>query len=127
MDPRQQHDQLITRRHFFGRSSTGIGVAALATLLNPGQLAGQQSSNPLVGMPGLPHFPPRVKRVIYLFQNGGPTQVDLFDHKPALAKFRGADLPPSVQGGQRLTTMTAGKSQKVCCTRSSCRFPFSSR
>ncbi|MFP6672469.1 MAG: DUF1501 domain-containing protein [Pirellulaceae bacterium] len=116
MDPRQQHDQLITRRHFFGRSSTGIGVAALATLLNPGQLAGQQSSNPLVGMPGLPHFPPRVKRVIYLFQNGAPTQVDLFDHKPALAKFRGADLPPSVQGGQRLTTMTAGKSQKVLPT-----------
>jgi len=109
MDPRTEHDRLVTRRHFFGRSSTGIGAAALASLLGPDLMAGKKTP----GLPGIPHFAPKAKRVIYLFQNGAPTQVDTFDHKPEMEKLRGTDLPASVQGGQRLTTMTQGKSQKV--------------
>ncbi len=109
MDPRTEHDRLVTRRHFFGRSSTGIGAAALASLLGPDLIAGKKTP----GLPGIPHFAPKAKRVIYLFQNGAPTQVDTFDHKPEMEKLRGTDLPASVQGGQRLTTMTQGKSQKV--------------
>jgi hypothetical protein len=109
MDPRQQHQQMTTRRHFFGRSSVGIGAAALASLLDPTPGRSQQPG----GLAGIPHFAPKAKRVIYLFQNGAPTQVDLLDPKPGLEKHRGADLPASVQGGQRLTTMTQGKSQKV--------------
>ena len=109
MDPRTEHDRLVTRRHFFGRSSTGIGAAALASLLGPDLIAGKKTD----GLPGIPHFAPKAKRVIYLFQNGAPTQVDTFDHKPEMEKLRGTDLPASVQGGQRLTTMTQGKSQKV--------------
>ena len=103
MQPLVDHQQLQTRRRFFGRSAVGIGTAALATLLDRESLAEQLVS----------HFAPRAKRVIYLFQNGAPTQVDTFDHKPEMEKLRGTDLPASVQGGQRLTTMTQGKSQKV--------------
>jgi len=109
MDPRREHDRFVTRRHFFGRSSAGIGAAALASLLGPDLTAGKKTA----GLPGIPHFAPKAKRVIYLFQNGAPTQVDTFDHKPELEKLRGTELPASVQGGQRLTTMTQGKSQKV--------------
>ena len=63
------------------------------------------------GLPDLPHFAPKAKRVIYLFQSGGPSQLELFDHKPQLEKFRGQDLPDSVRRGQRLTGMTAHQSQ----------------
>jgi len=90
----------LTRRQFFGRSSTGIGVAALASLLKE-DLYGQQ--------PVLPHFAPKAKRVIYLFQYGGPSQIDLFDPKPALAKLQKTELPGSIRMGQRLTAMTAGQ------------------
>ncbi len=58
-------------------------------------------------LPGLPHFPPKAKRVIYLFQSGGPSQIELFDHKPRLMEFQGSDLPESVRKGQRLTGMSA--------------------
>jgi hypothetical protein len=96
----------FTRRHFFGRSATGIGIAALAALLNEEQRArGQQRANG--GLPGLPHFPPTAKRVIYLFQSGAPSQMDLFDYKPRLQNLRGTDLPDSIRQGQRLTAMTA--------------------
>ena len=90
----------LTRRHFFSLSSTGIGAAALASLLSDDAKAS-------TGLPGLPHFPPKAKRVIYLFQHGAPSQLDLFDYKPALAKLRGTDLPDSIRQGQRLTGMTA--------------------
>ena len=70
----------LTRRHFFSRASTGIGVAALASLL-----AEDAQARPR-GLPGLPHFPPKAKRVIYLFQHGAPSQLDLFDYKPKLAE-----------------------------------------
>ena len=90
----------VTRRHFFSRSATGLGVAALAHLLS-------DEAHGASGLPGLPHFPPKAKRVIYLFQHGAPSQLDLFDYKPNLARVRGEDLPDSVRMGQRLTGMTA--------------------
>ena len=90
----------LTRRHFFSRSSTGLGIAALASLLS-------EDAKASGGLPGLPHFPPTAKRVIYLFQHGAPSQIDLFDYKPNLAEIRGTDLPESVRKGQRLTGMTA--------------------
>jgi hypothetical protein len=100
MDPLEQTRLQITRRHFFGRASTGIGVAALASLL-------AKDARASGGLPGLPHFPPKAKRVIYLFQHGAPSQLDLFDYKPKLQALRGEDLPDSVRKGQRLTGMTA--------------------
>ena len=111
MDPRIEHELLLTRRHFFGRTSTGIGTAALASLLAEGALADPNSAataEPVVGgLSGVPHFAARAKRIIYLFQSGAPSQLDLFDYKPALAKQRGEELPDSVRKGQRLTGMTA--------------------
>ena len=97
MDPLE-----LTRRHFFSRSATGIGLAALSSLLK----ADEQT----IGLPGLPHFAAKAKRVIYLFQHGAPSQLDLFDHKPALASQRGKELPESIRKGQRLTGMTAYQS-----------------
>ena len=76
MDPQLEQRLLLTRRHFFGRFSTSIGVAALATLLRE-DLRGEDAS-PHGGLPGLPHFLPKAKRMIYLFQSGAPSQMDLF-------------------------------------------------
>jgi Protein of unknown function (DUF1501) len=64
---------------------------------------------PTAPLPGLPHFPPKIKRVIYLFQSGAPSQLDLFDYKPALRDKKGIELPESVRMGQRITTMTSGQ------------------
>ncbi|HWD97834.1 MAG TPA: DUF1501 domain-containing protein [Bryobacteraceae bacterium] len=99
----------MTRRHFFGTGSRGLGIAALAQLL--GADLARAAENPAHGgLPGLPHFPPRAKRVIYLFQSGGPSQMELFDYKPRLKEFAGTDLPDSVRQGQRLTGMSASQS-----------------
>jgi hypothetical protein len=87
----------------FGRATYGIGVAALASLLRGGGSSHR-------GLPGIPHFSPRAKRVIYLFQSGGPSQMELFDYKPRLAEFAGTNLPESVRRGQRLTGMSATQS-----------------
>ncbi len=113
MDPRLEHQLLLTRRRFFGLSGAGIGAAALATLINddlvagsPGK-AGDQSSRG--GLPGLPHFAPRAKRVIYLFQSGAPSQMELFDYKPRIEDLQGTELPSSIRMGQRLTAMTAAQ------------------
>jgi hypothetical protein len=94
-----------TRRQFFRRSATGLGAVALASLLRPSLWA----SDPAGPLPGRPHFAPRARRVIYLFMHGGPSQLDLFDHKPALRARHGQDLPESVRGTQRLTGMTSGQ------------------
>lgn len=106
------HDECklsLTRRHFFGLASTGLGAAALGSLLNPELFAA--SIDPKTGgLPGLPHFPPKAKRVIFLHQSGGPAQMDLFDYKPKLGKLRGSELPGSVRMGQRITAMTSGQS-----------------
>ncbi len=106
MDSRLETQLLLTRRHFFSRASTGIGMAALASLLS-GDLRATGDTQPAAGLPGLPHFPPKAKRVIYLFQSGAPSQMELFDYKPRLAEFRGSELPESIRMGQRLTGMTA--------------------
>jgi hypothetical protein len=91
----------LTRRHFFGRAATGLGIPALATLLNPMAQAREG------GLPGLPHFAPKAKRAIYLFQSGGPSQIELFENKPLLKKYERTELPESVRMGQRLTGMSA--------------------
>jgi hypothetical protein len=92
----------MTRRHFFGRAATGVGAAALSTLLG-----GDMHAAVSGGLPGLPHFPPKAKRIIYLFQSGGPSQMELFDYKPRLAEFQGTELPDSIRKGQRLTGMSS--------------------
>src|SRR6185503_10839964 len=103
-----QHRLLTTRRQFFGRSAVGIGAAALASLLNDRLFSlPANAASPSDPLPGLPHFPPTAKRVIYLFQSGAPSQMDLFDHKPKLHEWHANELPGSIRMGQRLTAMTA--------------------
>ena len=85
----------MTRRQFLG-GSTSLGAVALASL------AGRTAFGRDGGRPGVPHFPPKARRVIYLCQSGAPSQMDLFDYKPKLTRFRGKDLPDSVRRGQRL-------------------------
>jgi hypothetical protein len=92
-----------TRRQFFGRTSVGLGTAALATLLHDSARgAGTEGAIS-------PHIRPKAKRVISLFMHGGPSQLDLFDHKPELRALHGTELPASVRGMQRLTGMTSGQ------------------
>ena len=109
MGPLDETGLWLTRRHFFGRGATGIGVAALAGLLG-NNLQAETNAKVHGGLPGLPHFAPKAKRVIYLFQSGGPSQMELFDFKPRLTEFQGQDLPESVRMGQRLTGMSATQS-----------------
>lgn len=97
----------VTRRQFFGRTATGLGVAALATLLHQDAQAGAKAVGQ-PGLPGLPHFPPKAKRVVYLWQGGAPSHIDLFDPKPVMEKMKLQDLPESVRGNTRLSTMTSG-------------------
>jgi Protein of unknown function (DUF1501) len=106
----QEHMQTITRRHFFGRAALGLGTAALASLL-PQQAAADPGGPATGGLPGLPHFPPKAKRAIYLYMNGGPSQMDLWDYKPAMQALFDRDLPDSIRMGQRLTTMTSGQTR----------------
>ena len=114
-----QLNLLLTRRHFFGRSATGIGAAALASLLNPtlfGAAAGNNSGlrTQHSGLPNFPNFLPKAKRVIYLFMSGGPSHIDLFDYKPSLQKLHGSELPDSIRNGQRITGMTSGQKSFPC-------------
>jgi hypothetical protein len=110
--PIQQESQLLmTRRHFFGRTAAGIGVAALGSLLNPNLFAPLARAGGLGSFPlGSPHFAPKAKRVIYLFMAGGPAQMDLLDYKPELENLHAKELPESIRMGQRITTMTSGQS-----------------
>jgi len=96
---------LLTRRHFFGVHAFGLGTAALASLLT-----GNLDASATGALPGLPHFAPKAKRVIYLFQSGGPSQMELFDYKPKLKDYAGTELPESIRNGQRLTGMSASQS-----------------
>ena len=114
---KQELARQMTRRHFFNRTSTGIGTLALASLINeklfaqpatPGHnLVSHGAFNPL-------HFAPKAKRVIYLFMSGAPSHIDLFDHKPKLAEMTGKELPKSVRGDQRITGMTSGQKELLC-------------
>jgi hypothetical protein len=103
----------MTRRQFFRRSTAGIavGIPALATLLTADGFGADNATDPKTGgLMGLPHFPPKAKRVIFLHQSGAPSQMELFDYKPDLVKLQGTELPDSVRQGQRITGMTSGQS-----------------
>ena len=110
MDPLHEKSLLITRRHFFGRSASGIGALALGSLLNPGLFSTGAAEAEGSLVLGKPHFAPKAKRVIYLFMAGGPAQMDLLDYKPTLENLHGKELPASIRMGQRLTGMTSGQS-----------------
>lgn len=97
----------LSRREFFGRFAMGVGGVALMHLLQRSALgATGPAPSPFKGILAQPHFPPRAKRIIYLFMAGGPSQHDLFDYKPLLNRMNGQDLPESVRQGQRLTGMS---------------------
>ncbi len=96
------------RRKFLSRLSLGIGSVALGSLLIPDLLSGKEGAEDAL-MRALPHFAPKAKRIIYLFQNGAPSQLETFDYKPLLTKNFGQELPDSIRAGQRLTGMTAGQ------------------
>ncbi|QEG41929.1 DUF1501 domain-containing protein [Roseimaritima ulvae] len=105
MDNQPTPMQRLNRRHFFGRSSLGLGTAALATLLAEDAAAASSA-----GVLGELHHPPKAKRMISLFMSGGPSQMELFDHKPVLNELNGTELPDSVRKGQRLTGMSGNQS-----------------
>lgn len=121
MDPIREQLEMMTRRHFFGRTAgLGLGSMALASLLaengHAATLAdpvkpGPQIGTAVGGLPGLPHFAPQAKRAIYLFMNGGPSQMDLVDYKPKMDRWFDKDLPDTIRRGQRLTTMTSGQTR----------------
>ena len=98
----------INRRHFLGKLGLGIGSAALGSLLIPNLFSGKEED---IASLGIPHFAPKAKRIIYLFQNGAPSQLESFDYKPTLIKMAGQDLPASIRNGQRLTGMTSGQAK----------------
>jgi hypothetical protein len=101
-----EHSLNINRRRFLARLSIGLGSAALGSLLIPDLFSGSGEDENAV-LSGVPDFAPKAKRIIYLFQNGAPSQLESFDYKPTLTKMMGKDLPESVRMGQRLTGMTA--------------------
>ena len=94
----------LNRRIFLRNGAAALSATALAGLLSSQKA---QAKDP--GLQGFPNFPAKAKRVIYLFQSGAPSQMDLFDPKPGMEKVRGEDLPESIRKGQRLTTMTSGQ------------------
>ena len=100
----------VTRRQLFGSAASGLGMAALASLLGTGSARGAGADRPggESGLPGLPHLAPKAKRVVVLWQGGGPSHVDLFDPKPAMRAMAGKDIPESVRGTTRLSTMSSG-------------------
>lgn len=102
----QAFQQTLSRRSLFGRTATGLGAAALSTLLNPAAKG--------AALAGLPHFAPKAKHVIFLHQSGGPSSIELFDHKPQLQKVHGTELPDSIRRGQRITGMTSGQDSFPC-------------
>ena len=104
--------QRVTRRQLFGHAAQGIGGLALASMLGSRAGAAVQAASPAAaaskGIPGLPHFAPKAKRVVCLWQGGGPSHVDLFDPKPVMFERKGQDIPESVRGTTRLSTMSSG-------------------
>src|SRR5436309_15551503 len=101
-DLRTEYAKLITRRWFFRQCGVGLGSIALASLLDADKASAAsapQAANPLAAKP--PHFKPKAKRVIYLFMAGAPSQLDLFDYKPTLAKYNGKPVPQEVVMGQK--------------------------
>src|SRR5262252_7256577 len=116
MSPFEQRRYFQSRRHFFKNTGLAVGRIALAGLMAPELArtafgAGATGARAHPSLPGLPHFAPKAKRLIYLFMNGGPSQMDLLDYKPGLGKIFDTDLPDSIRMGQRLTTMTSGQAR----------------
>ena len=111
MNPDPDLEKRLSRRTFLQRSGAGLGATALATQFNGHLLAQAPATGPesTGALPGLPHFAPKAKRVIYLFMVGGPSQHELFDYKPNLVDLYGTDLPPSVMAEGRISTMTSAQ------------------
>ncbi|MAH66215.1 MAG: sulfatase [Phycisphaerae bacterium] len=107
MNPSEPDILRQTRRHFLSRASAGVGAMALASLGHGRVGPADDAARSIARL--APHFAPRAKRIIYLFQSGGPSQLDLFDHKPALQDRNGEELPDSVRQGQRLTGMSGNQ------------------
>jgi hypothetical protein len=106
--PYFNHLARLNRRQFFGTSAAGVGLAALSSLLGAETARGEPA------LPGLPHHPPKAKRVVVLWQGGGPSHVDLFDEKPMLRRMAGQDIPDTVRGNTRLSTMSSGYGRWPC-------------
>jgi hypothetical protein len=113
MNPFEEYVRNETRRQFLGRGASAVGLAAFASLLGreglAGMLEGAKTSGDRTGLPGMAHFAPRAKHVIYLHMVGGPSQMDTYDYKPQMKEWFDKDLPDSIRMGQRLTTMTSGQ------------------
>src|SRR5690349_7603165 len=107
MNPQQERAAYLTRRQFFSKSATGLGAAALASLLNKDAFSAFANLKRTGGLPDVPHFAPKAKRVIYMLQNGAPPHVDMFDYKPGLKDLFGTEIPESIHKNQRQSTMTA--------------------
>lgn len=99
----------VTRRQLFGSTATGLGVAALSSLLGTTSASGNEK-----GLPGVPHHQPKAKRVVVLWQGGGPSHVDLFDEKPVMQEMKGKDIPDTIRGTTRLSTMSSGYGKWPC-------------
>ena len=112
MNPLTESQLMINRRQFFGRTATGIGAAALGSLLQQDGLAGQTGGT-YGGLGSLPHFAPKAKRVIYLFMNGAPTHTDLYDYKPLQEQLHGKPVPQDFVEGKRFSTMTGNPQGKL--------------
>ena len=113
LDPTRSRVLDVSRRYFLGRcTGVSLGAMALPQLLQR-QAAAEPGRNPSGGLADLPHLAARAKRVIFLTQSGGPSQLELFDEKPGLARWAGVELPESVRQGQRVTTMTSNQKQLV--------------
>lgn len=110
MNPLREHSLTMTRRQLFGKTAFGVGTLALSSLLKA-ELPFVQQQKPGGGLPGVPHFAPKAKRVIYLSMNGGPSQIDMWDYKPKMNDVFDADLPDHIRNGQRITTMTSGQAR----------------
>src|SRR5229473_3457039 len=112
MDPFDQVKSILTRRAFLGRSSAGMGMLALASLLKPGLLRGESASNQLDHWHGVVnplHFAPKAKRVIYLYMAGGPSHLETFDYKPKLAELHAQPMPESITAGQPIAQLQGAK------------------
>ena len=110
MNSLEHYQQHLLRRTFLGDATRGLGSIALGSLLFPEFSQASEPARSGNGIPGLPHFAPKAKRVVCLFQSGGLSHVDLFDDKPMLHEHAGKEIPPSIKGTQRLTGMTSGQS-----------------
>ena len=114
MNLESEIQRILTRRTFLTRSTTGLGAIAFGSILRTQQAEAAQGSTKPLGALKVLHFAPKAKRVIYLFQSGAPSHLDLFDGKQKLRDMTGEELPPSVRMGQRITGMTAGQTVLKC-------------